>query len=114
MTLGDIGYSRKPGEAIDPSKVPLASQDAPALGPKFDPSHRWVYCPDMTPSEAVIFKQYDFRPSGQTRAAYHHSMEDKFHDCWKECPGRRSIECRILLTFDDNAPPPSESPASKL
>lgn len=81
-------------------RVPQAAQDAPALGPCYAPQHRWVYLPDMTEEEGVIFKQIDFRTNKKARATFHCAIDDKFHSDWKECPGRRSIECRVILTFD--------------
>ena len=82
-------------------RLPAATQSAPALAPVFSPRHRWVFCPDMTPDESVVFKHYDFRPdAADCRSSFHASCSDRFHDGWPECPGRRSLECRILLTFD--------------
>lgn len=94
-------------------RFPNPSVDAPALGAMYAPQHRWVYCPDMLPEEAVIFKHYDFRPQVPARATFHTSLPDHFHDAWKECPGRRSIECRLLLTFDDEGKS-ARAAASKL
>ena len=51
-------------------------------------------------AEAVIFKQFDFRSSSRSRATFHQAFPDPFHAGWLECPPRRSIECRLLLTFD--------------
>jgi len=47
----------------------------------------------------VIFKQYDFRASSASKATFHQAFPDPYHDSWQECPPRRSIECRILLTY---------------
>lgn len=100
MTTGNIGYKRGAG-TWSPNLIPQASQDAPSYGPVYSPEHRWVYLPDMRPDEAVIFKQHDYRlGTGRARTGCHSAFSDHFHDADKECPGRRSIECRLLLTFD--------------
>lgn len=109
VTLGDIGFnSKQPSD----SRVPVSSQDAPSLGVAFAPRHRWVYLPDMLPTEAVVFKQYDFRPCAAAKCTFHHAVTDGFHDAWKECPGRRSIECRVFLTFDGTSSSGSEATAA--
>ena len=58
-----------------------------------------VYLSDMTTQEAVIFKQYDFRKSQPAKATFHLSFPEanRFHEAWAECPGRRSLECRVIL-----------------
>ena len=47
------GKQRRPME----ERVPIAAKDAPALAPLHSEGHRWVCLTDMTPQEAVIFKQ---------------------------------------------------------
>ena len=94
---GDLKFASKRPEA---ERVPAAAQDAPAIAPVYSPRHRWFFTPDMRPEEAVIFKQYDWRESVAARACWHNSFRDNFHDAWEECPGRRSIEFRILLAFE--------------
>lgn len=81
-------------------RVPQAAVDAPSLGPCYAPGHRFVYLPDMTRREAAIFKQYDFRKAPKAKATFHCAINDRFHDGWKDCPGRRSIECRVVLLYD--------------
>lgn len=88
------------------SKMPKFN-DVPALAPLHTPDQRWVFCSDMTPQEAVLFKQYDSRPGAAVRATYHHAFPDSFHFDWEECPSRHSIECRIIITFDHQASPSS-------
>ena len=93
----DTGYySNRPLN----ERVPIAAKDCPAIGPVHRDAHRWVYCSDMTEEEAVLFKQFDFRSSSRSRATFHQAFPDPFHASWLECPPRRSIECRLLLTFD--------------
>ena len=94
---GELHYSSKrPLE----KRLPVPAQDAPAIAPVYSPNHRWFFAPDMSPEEAVIFKQYDCRENMEARACWHNSFHDTFHDGWQDCPGRRSIEIRLLLTFD--------------
>ena len=54
----------------------------------------------VTEEEAVVFKQYDFRPTSPSKATFHQAFPDPHHDAWEQCPPRRSIECRILLVYD--------------
>jgi len=118
--------SRHPRPAAE--RVPQAAKDAPALSPCHRARHRWVFLPDMREDEAVLFKQYDFRREQQqqqqqgkqgkqgkqqgggggggvakarVRATFHVAFEDPFHDGDEEKPGRQSIECRVLLMFDE-------------
>ena len=79
--------------------IPIPAGDAPAIAPIYSPNHRWYFRPDMSPEEALIFKQYDFRENVEAQACWHNSFHDRFHDEWDNCPGRRSIELRLLLTF---------------
>ncbi len=58
----------------------------------------------MQPSEAAVFKQIDFRKGAKAKATFHCAVDDPFHKNWKECPGRRSIECRVLLIYDPDTP----------
>ena len=65
--------------------------------------HSWVSLTDMQPTEGALFKQYDFRQSakekGEALATFHCSSPDPYHRN-TNLPGRRSIECRIILTFE--------------
>lgn len=99
LNIMDMGYNTKKPAA---ERVPMAALDAPSIAPAYSQDHRWVFCPDMTPQEAWLFKQYDYRRDAKAKCCFHISVPDPFHDAWKECPGRRSIETRILLTFDKN------------
>lgn len=93
---GDLHYgSRRPLAR----RIPAAAQDAPAISPVFDPGQRWYFVADMRPDEGVLFKQYDWRPDAGARAAWHTSFHDGFHD-GEDLPGRRSIEIRLLVTFE--------------
>lgn len=99
---GELGFKNNKPLA---ERIPAAAQDAPAIAPVFSSRHRWVYAPDQTPEEAVIFKQYDWRPNVARRACWHTSFRDDFHKDWEDCPGRRSIECRLLLVWDKEGVP---------
>lgn len=88
-------------------RVPQAAVDAPALAPLWASNHRYVYLPDMEPDEAAVFKQYDYRKSSNAKATFHCAVDDRFHEGWAECPGRRSIECRVILTYDSEEKPPN-------
>lgn len=101
----DVGFQNLGGRPVA-ERIPAAASDAPAIAPCYAPQHRWVFLPDMQVEEAVLFKQYDFRPNATAKATFHCSFPDRFHNAWKDCPGRRSVECRLILTFDN--------PASKL
>ena len=58
----------------------------------------------MKTATAMIFKQYDFRQSskdaGHALATFHCSAADPYHRD-TNLPGRRSIECRVILTFEE-------------
>ena len=43
--------------------------------------------------------QYDYRRSARTKATFHSAIRDPFHRGSGK-PGRRSVECRLILTFD--------------
>ena len=100
----DNGYAEKKQRRPLEERVPVAAKDAPALAPLYSPGHRWVCLPDMQPTEGVIFKQYDFRQSskdaGHALATFHCSAADPYHRD-TNLPGRRSIECRVILTFEE-------------
>jgi len=93
--VGRAAHGRPPAE-----RVPQAALDAPAVAPLHSPRHRWVYLPDMAPDEAVVFKQWDFRAGAAAKATFHAAFPDPYHKLWQECPGRKSIECRVILTYD--------------
>lgn len=94
LSLGKLNRDRPIEE-----RIPVPGGDAPTLAPIYSPDHRWVFIPDMTPEQALMFKQYDFRPDAEHRVCFHNSFRDRFHDAWEDCPGRRSIEVRLLVTF---------------
>ena len=94
LSLGRMNRDRPVDE-----RIPVPAGDVPSIAPIYAPDHRWVFFPDMSPDEALIFKQYDFRPDAESRVCFHNSFRDRFHEDWADCPGRRSIEVRILAAF---------------
>ena len=94
LSLGKMNQDR-PIE----QRIPVPGGDAPTLAPLHRDDDRWIFAPDMTPEEALVFKQYDFRSDATSRVCFHNSFRDRFHDDWDACPGRRSVEVRILATF---------------
>ena len=94
LSLGTMNRDRPVEE-----RIPVPGGDAPSIAATYSPEHRWFFVPDMSPEQALIFKQYDWRPDVPSRVCFHNSFRDRFHDDWPDCPGRRSIEVRVLLAF---------------
>ncbi len=94
LSLGKLNQGRPLEE-----RIPVPGGDVPSIAPVFSPEHRWQFFPDMTPEQGVIFKHYDWRPEAVSRVCFHNSFRDRFHDTWPECPGRRSVEVRVLAAF---------------
>jgi hypothetical protein len=64
---------------------------------KYNPTHRWIYFPEMRPDEAIVFKVYDSEKDGRARFTAHTA----FHDPATR-PGalpRQSIEMRAFAFF---------------
>lgn len=96
--IGNPTQERKKGKSLLEEIAPITGPEVYQLGLCHSPAHRWVYCSDMQTDEAVIFKQWDTRP-GVAKCAFHGSFYDPFHDTWDACPGRRSLEARILMVI---------------
>lgn len=94
LSLGSMNRDRPLEE-----RIPVPGGDAPSIAPIYSADHRWFYFPDMTPEEALVFKQYDWRTDVESHVCFHNSFRDRFHESWADCPGRRSVEVRILTTF---------------
>lgn len=62
------------------------------------PLHRWLYCSNMRPREALVFKQYDSRANGVSRFVPHAAFDLPEVD--PVAPLRQSIEARCLVTFE--------------
>lgn len=63
----------------------------------YGPSHQWVYFPQMTFSEALVFKTFDSRKDGRTRFTAHTAIEDP--NAPDNAPPRQSIESRCFVFF---------------
>ena len=65
----------------------------------YSPDQRWYYFPRMTPSETLVFKQYDTRQEvANLRTAYHGAIADPTTP--DDAPLRETIEVRVLALFD--------------
>ena len=63
----------------------------------YNPKHRWIYFPQMTRDEALVFKVYDSATDGRARFTAHTAFDDPTTP-----PGaapRQSIEARALAFF---------------
>lgn len=68
----------------------------------YSPDQRWYYFPRMTPSETLVFKQYDTRQEiPNLRTAYHGAIADPTTPA--DAPLRETIEVRVLALFDADA-----------
>ena len=58
--------------------------------------HQWYYVSNMTPDEALVFKQFDSKKDGRARQTPHSAFqcEDDFG------PARQSIEVRCLVFWE--------------
>lgn len=61
--------------------------------------HRWRYFPDMTATEAVMFKCFDSAETAPVRFVPHCSFADA--GCRPDAPPRRSVELRLFVHFGD-------------
>jgi hypothetical protein len=81
LVASDVRYETRTGE------IYLAAHS---------PAHRWFYFPEMEPSEALVFKQYDSDPRAPRfvpHAAFDHPETPD------DAPLRQSIEARVLVVF---------------
>ncbi|HEX7006075.1 MAG TPA: CmcJ/NvfI family oxidoreductase [Alphaproteobacteria bacterium] len=67
----------------------------------YNPAHRWYYVPEMTRSEALVFKCYDSMKDGRARFTAHASFDDPTTPAG--APPRESIEMRTLAFFAPDA-----------
>ena len=63
----------------------------------FNPSHRWVYFPDMRRDELLLFRGYDSDPA-RSRPAPHTAFDDP--SVGDDAPPRESIDVRCVAFFD--------------
>lgn len=62
----------------------------------YNPAHRWVYFPEMTRNEALVFKCYD-SDRNVARFTAHSAFQDPTSP--PEAPPRESMEARLLAFF---------------
>ena len=63
-----------------------------------EPAHRWLWFPDMTPAEAIIFKTHDSF-DGVARCVPHVAFDDP--ECPEGAPPRVSVEIRAIAYWWD-------------
>ena len=63
----------------------------------FNPSHRWVYFPDMRRDELLLFRGYDSDPA-HSRRVPHTAFDDP--SAGEDAPPRESIDIRCVAFFD--------------
>ncbi len=96
---------------------PLAVCDAQTMGPddlvamdliypdrigeiqslRFDAGHRWLYFPEMEPSEVLLLKCFDSATDGRARFTAHTAFDDP--NTPADVEARESIEVRTLAFF---------------
>lgn len=64
---------------------------------KFNPTHRWIYFPEMRRDEALIFKVFDSERDGRARFTPHTSFADPASP--PNASARQSIEVRAFAFF---------------
>jgi hypothetical protein len=67
-----------------------------------NPSHRWLYVPEMTPNEVWLFKQADSRPytSPARPGLAKHAFHTSFKQNGQPDRARRSIAVRLICAFE--------------
>jgi len=63
----------------------------------WNPAHRWLYFPGMTPEEVMLIKGWDSATDGRARFTPHAAFDDPTTPA--DAPPRESIETRALLVF---------------
>jgi len=95
--------------SVDPSRdahgqprgAPITKGNILAAMVTYNPQHRWVYLPQMTPEEVWVFKQADSRDlAGVAKHAFHTSFKDIGQDGTDESRTRRSIAIRLMCAFE--------------
>ena len=64
---------------------------------RHSPAHRWLYFPQMQPSQALLLKTYDSATDGRARFMGHTAFEDPTTP--PNAPRRESIEVRAMAFF---------------
>ncbi len=63
----------------------------------YHPGHRWYYCSDMQPDEALLLKCYDSRTDGTARFTAHSAFENPASPV--NAAPRESVEARTIAFF---------------
>lgn len=90
---------------VIPPGVPLTFGE-PVQRILYNPNHRWLYLPEMTPEEVWLFKQGDSR--GADPSVSQHVAQHAFHTAVRlpdddgQARTRRSIAVRMVLLFEKN------------
>ena len=64
---------------------------------RFDAGHRWLYFPEMEPSEVLLLKCFDSATDGRARFTAHTAFDDP--NTPADVEARESIEVRTLAFF---------------
>lgn len=66
----------------------------------YSPKHEWWYASEMTPSEVLVFKNYDSRDDGSVARRVPHSAFEFFGQDDSANP-RESVELRAFVAWDE-------------
>ncbi|MBO6783406.1 MAG: methyltransferase [Alphaproteobacteria bacterium] len=83
MVLMDLVYSDRVGEIHRT---------------RYNPAHRWLYFPDMTPDEVILLKCFDSETDGRARWTAHSAFDDPTSPA--DAAPRQSIETRTIAFYD--------------
>jgi len=100
--VGSEDYVESDFHGVDPKSNYKYSIKQYRLNEKNSDAHRWYYFPNMTKSEAILFKQWDSDPERETNLCFHSAFEDPTTP--KDAPSRQSIEIRMMAFFPDHVP----------
>jgi len=81
-----------PADLVYPDKV------GEVYGFAVNPGHRWLYYPNLQPSEVLLLKIFDSKTDGTARLTAHTAFQDPTSA--PDAPPRRSIEVRTLVFWD--------------
>ena len=78
---------------------PVAFRIGESTTPLHDPAHRWIFYPQMTRDEVVMFKVHDSRRDGRVRFGCHSAFKDPH--AIDPAAHRESIETRVLVILPE-------------
>lgn len=84
-------------EDLVPTDLVYEDRTGEVMQITWNPRHRWLYFPDMTPGEALVFKTYDSATDGRARWSAHTAFDDPTSPA--DAPPRESIESRTFAFF---------------